>query len=219
VRNTNGRTVPALALGAGCELAGVEAVGDDRDATVAAVERGLEAADILVVCGGVSVGEHDHVKAAFAEARVGEVFWGVALRPGRPTWFGTLGPKLVFGLPGNPVSAMVTFHLLARPAAAAMLGLDERLWRLTARLAETYEKPPGRAHAVRCRLELTDDGWQAHPTGDQGSHVLTSMLGADALVTIGAEETTVGAGATVLAEPFAPLTAAVREAIPPPTRR
>jgi molybdopterin molybdotransferase len=223
VRNTNARAVPAQALGAGCELAAVESVGDDRDATLGAVERGLAEADLVVACGGVSVGEHDHVKAAFAAAGVEEVFWGVALRPGRPTWFGRTAsgaaPKLVFGLPGNPVSAMVTFHLFVRLAAAAMLGVEEQAWRIPATLAQSYEKAPGRAHAIRCRLEPGAAGWLATPTGEQGSHVLTSMLGADALVTIAAELETVETGSAVVAEPFSPLSFLAREAIPPPTRR
>ena len=77
-----------------------------------------------MLSGGVSVGPHDHVKPALAACGVDEVFWRVALRPGKPTWFGTRGDALVFGLPGNPVSAMVTFLLFARPALAALQGAD-----------------------------------------------------------------------------------------------
>jgi molybdopterin molybdotransferase len=105
----------------------------------------------------------------------------VALKPGRPTWFGTRGETLVFGLPGNPVSAMVTFLLLVRPALLALGGADPAARRTWARLARDCEKRPGRAHALRSRLELREDGWWAHPFARQGSHVLTSMLGADCL--------------------------------------
>ncbi|HYX78293.1 MAG TPA: gephyrin-like molybdotransferase Glp [Solirubrobacterales bacterium] len=185
VRNANAYSVPALAERAGAEVVAVEVAPDDRAATAAVLERAL-AADVAVVCGGVSVGEHDHVRAALAELGVEQVFWGVALRPGKPTWFGIHagGPEggaLVFGLPGNPVSAMVTFILLARPAIAALLGAPLEAKRTTAILDQPYDKRPGRAHAVRCTLELRDDGWHASPTGEQGSHVLTSMLGAEAL--------------------------------------
>ena len=164
-------------------------------------------ADVAVVCGGVSVGEHDAVRPALAALGAEEVFWGVALRPGRPTWFGVhadgpgAGGALAFGLPGNPVSAVVTFILLARPAIRALLGApaDDPL-RATAILDEAYEKPPGRAHAVRCRLELRDDGWHARPTGEQGSHVLTSMVGADALAIVPTASGSVPAGERVAIE-------------------
>jgi molybdopterin molybdotransferase len=162
--------------------------------------------DALLVAGGVSVGRHDHVKGALAELGVEERFWRVAMRPGGPTWFGVLHregarPTLVFGLPGNPVSAMVTFHLFARPALRAMTGLDPDAGRTHATLATTYRKKPGKAHYLRCRLELTDDGWRAHLTREhQGSHVLTSMLGADALAVIPIDAEEVAAGEQVEVE-------------------
>jgi molybdopterin molybdotransferase len=222
VRNTNARTIPAQAQLAGCEVVLNEVVGDDLDATTAALDRALADSDLLAACGGVSVGVHDHVKPALAELGVSEAFWGVALRPGRPTWFGFRdrpegGRTLVFGLPGNPVSAMVTFHLFARPAVAAMLGRPEPLSRIHARLAERYEKRPGRAHAVRCALELGDVGWSARPTGPQASHILTSMLGAHGLAVIPAGSGPVEAGARVAVEPFAGFSGPPAEAIPGPT--
>src|SRR5207302_6045099 len=91
---------------------------------------------------------------------------------------------LVFGLPGNPVSAVVTFLLFVRPAIRALSGADPARDRLMAVLDDGYSKQPGRTHAVRCRLELREDGWHARTTGPQGSHVLTSMLGADGLAMV-----------------------------------
>ena len=214
IRNSNAHSVPALVARSGAELVAVELVPDDRAATEAALERAL-AADVAVVCGGVSVGEHDHVRPALAELGAEEVFWGVALRPGKPTWFGTIPPRssapppvpagarrdvLVFGLPGNPVSAMVTFLLFARPAIRRMLGARDRRLAASAILDRDYPKPPGRAHLVRCRLELRDDGWHATPTKEQGSHVLTSMLGADALAILPTESAGVRAGERVAIE-------------------
>jgi molybdopterin molybdotransferase len=199
IRNSNAHSVPPLAELAGAELAAVEMVADDPEATRGALEQALEA-DVAVVCGGVSVGEHDHVRPALAELGAEEVFWGVALRPGKPTWFGTRGESLVFGLPGNPVSAMVTFQLFVRPAIRAMLGASDLVQEATAILDEDYPKQPGRAHLVRCRLELRDDGWHARPTGAQGSHVLTSMLGADALAVIPTAAETVRSGERVAIE-------------------
>jgi molybdopterin molybdotransferase len=187
VRNSNAYSIPSLGLGAGAEVAAVETVRDDPAATRAAIEAALQG-DIVVISGGVSVGQHDHVKSALDALDVEQVFWGVALKPGKPTWFGVApGGALVFGLPGNPVSAMVTFLLFARPAIRALLGAGERVGRASAILDEDLPKSPGRAHAVRCSLELRDDGWHARPTGNQDSHVLTSMLGADALAIVPTE--------------------------------
>ncbi len=200
IRNTNGPAVGALARAAGAEVVADEVVGDSRPETEAALARAL-AADVVVICGGVSVGEHDHVKAALAELGAQEVFWGVALRPGKPTWFGVApAGGLVFGLPGNPVSAMVTFIAFARPAIRAMLGAREQRRTTTARLGADYRKAAGRAELVRCRLELADDGWHAVPTKEQNSHVLTSMLGADALALLPAAAELVRAGERVQVE-------------------
>jgi molybdopterin molybdotransferase len=203
IRNTNRFAVAALSRLAGAEVVSVESVGDDRRATAKALERGLDA-DVLVSCGGVSVGEHDHVRPALEALGVQEVFWGVALRPGHPTWFGVAQrptrPTLVFGLPGNPVSAMVTFHLFVRPALLALTGEASEPRRAVAVMDERYPKRPGRAHAVRCRLELQDDGWHVRPTKAQGSHVLTSMLDADALALLEVERGDVSPGERVTFE-------------------
>jgi molybdopterin molybdotransferase len=196
VRNFNAYSVPALAEMWGAEVSVAGPVADRAEATREAIEPLLDA-DVAVVCGGVSVGEHDHVKAALAALGVEERFWKVALKPGKPTWFGTHGETLVFGLPGNPVSAMVTFLLLVRPALVAMGGGDPGSNRARATLAEDCEKLPGRAHAVRCRLELGADGCRAHPFPRQGSHVLTSMLGADCLALLPAGSGPVRAGEPV----------------------
>jgi molybdopterin molybdotransferase len=197
VRNSNAYTIPPLALSAGADVVAIETVKDDPELTRAAIERML-GGEIAVICGGVSVGEHDHVKAALASLDVEEVFWRVALKPGKPTWFG-VGPAgtLVFGLPGNPVSAMVTFLLFARPAIRVMSGAADSADRVHAILDQDLPKPPGRAHAVRCRLELGDDGWHAWPTGDQDSHILTSMLGAEALAIVPTDADPPTAGDTV----------------------
>ena len=141
VRNSNAYSVPALAELAGAEVAVAGPVPDRAEATREALAPLLEA-DVVVACGGVSVGEHDHVKGALAELGVEEEFWGVALKPGRPTWFGRRGETLVFGLPGNPVSAMVVFLLLVRPALVALGGGDPARPRTWARLAAACEKRP-----------------------------------------------------------------------------
>jgi molybdopterin molybdotransferase len=221
IHDSNSYALSALVQEAGAEPAHVAHLPDDPGATREALGAALSpelhqilspldgkfdavrAPDVVIVAGGVSVGRHDHVKGALADLGVEERFWRVAMRPGGPTWFGVLPrddsrPTLVFGLPGNPVSAMVTFHLFARPALRALAGLDPNAGRTQATLATAYRKKPGKAHYLRCRLELTDDGRRAHLTREsQGSHVLTSMLGADALAVMPAEAEEVAAGEQV----------------------
>jgi molybdopterin molybdotransferase len=107
------------------------------------------------------------------------------------------GGGLVFGLPGNPVSAIVTFLLFARPALLALVGHQDDPERTTAILDQDYPKQPGRAHAVRCRMTLAEDGWHARPTKEQGSHVLSSMIGADCLAFLPTDASSLEAGTRV----------------------
>jgi molybdopterin molybdotransferase len=200
VRNTNLFAVPALVRESAAECVAAGTVGDDEERTAAALEGALERADALVVCGGVSVGAHDHVRPVLARIGVEERFWRVALKPGKPTYFGTRGEQLVFGLPGNPVSAIVTFLLLARPALLALAGRDPAADRLTATLAEPIARLPQRAQAVRVELGGSRGAAVARPTGPQGSHVLSSMLGADGLALVAAGEGELGEGEPVEVE-------------------
>ena len=184
IRDSNATALAAQATRAGARVESVAHVGDDRELTIDALARAISSADVVCVSGGVSVGPHDHVKPALAAAGAREVFWGVALKPGKPTWFGTAGEALVFGLPGNPVSAMVTFHLFARPALRALAGAEPSDSHGTAVLDAPVRRSPDRDQAVRCLLRAADDGWHVEPTKAQGSHVLTSMLGAGALALV-----------------------------------
>jgi molybdopterin molybdotransferase len=206
IYDTSRFSLPALAGFAGAEVAPVETLRDDPEATRAAIGAAL-GSDVVVICGGVSVGPHDHVRAALSALGVEEHFWRVALRPGKPTWFGVSGAgtgedrTLVFGLPGNPVSAMVTFHVFVRPALRAMSGLGPHAPSATAVLDESYVSTPGRVEYLRCRVELADDGLRIRPSrASQGSHVLTSMLGADALAVIPAELQDLGPGQQLTVE-------------------
>jgi molybdopterin molybdotransferase len=171
---------------------------DDRVATEAGLADALQSADVVIVSGGVSVGPHDHVKPALESLGVEQVFWRVALQPGKPTWFGRRNGTLVFGLPGNPVSAVVTFSLFVRPALAALQGRSpERLLASEAVLATAVPRNPDREQAVRVRLERQDGRLVAIPNGPQGSHIVTSLLGADALALIAAGEGELAAGTSV----------------------
>ena len=202
--SSNGYALAAQAARAGAAVVLRESVEDTAEATRAAIERALAAANLVCVSGGVSVGPHDHVKPALAELGVEERFWGVRLKPGKPTWFGVLegepSPVLVLGVPGNPVSAMVTFRLFGWPALAAMQGAAADAARATALLDEPVARNPRREQAVRCRLAAAEDGLHVAPTGPQGSHVLSSMLGAGALALVPPGDGEVAAGERVEVE-------------------
>jgi molybdopterin molybdotransferase len=197
IYSSNGWALAGQAAAAGAEVVSEEAAPDSAGATRAALERALGLADVVCISGGVSVGPHDHVKSELAGLGVEQHFWGVSLKPGKPTWFGARGRVLVFGLPGNPVSAMVTFQLFARPALRALQGDHSWPSRSSGTLAAPVRLSPKRDQAVRVRLDPGEGGWLATPTGDQGSHRLTSMLGAGALAMLPAGEGELGEGERV----------------------
>lgn len=197
IRESSSHAVAAIARLAGADVRRSERVSDDAARTresIAAAAATQPRPDLLVVCGGMSVGRHDHVRPALRELGAEEGFFGLALRPGKPAWFGMLGETLVFGLPGNPVSAMVTCRLLVVPALRALQGADPAAERARAVADFDYGKRPGRAHALRVRLHAAEDGWHAVPTGAQGSHIVGSMLGADALAMVAADSEGFAAG-------------------------
>jgi len=203
IHDSNAITLAALAAATGADVAPTARATDTREAVEQTLAGALAGADVLVVSGGVSVGPHDHVKPALEALGVEQRFWRVALRPGRPTWFGTSAEgKLVFGLPGNPVSSMVTFHLFARPALLALQGAPFASGPVrTATLTEAVPRSSERDECVRVHLATTAAGvLTATPTGPQGSHVLTSMLGADGLALVTAGEGELAAGDPVAVE-------------------
>ena len=197
IYSSNAFALAGQAAAAGAQLVARETVPDTAAGTHAALERALSGSDVVIASGGVSVGPHDHVKDALRELGVAERFLRVALRPGKPTWFGTRADVLAFGLPGNPVSAMVTFELFVRPALAALQGADPAAPNASATLDEPVARNSRRQQALRVRLRHADDGLHALTTGEQGSHMLTSMLGADALALVPAGEGELGAGERV----------------------
>jgi len=201
IHNSNGVMLVALAGRCGASVRDAERLADDRRATEAALDEALSEADVVVISGGVSVGPHDHVKPALAELGVTEQFWRVALQPGKPTWFGTREHTLVFGLPGNPVSAFVTFVLFAWPAIAGLQGARcDREPTDSAVLGSSVRRNPQRDQALRVRLEHQDGHLVALPDGPQGSHIVTSLIGADALALVPAGEGELAAGSAVTLE-------------------
>jgi molybdopterin molybdotransferase len=201
IHNSNGPMLRSLAQAAGAIVSSCDRLPDDPAVTRDALARALDHADVLVISGGVSVGPHDHVKPALSALGVQELFWRVSLQPGGPTWFGARDDTLVFGLPGNPVSAVVTFTLFARPALGAMQGLVARP-RLDGegRLAVAVSQNPRREQAVRVRVERHDGTLAVTPNGPQGSHLVTSLVGADALAFIPPGDGELPAGSVVRLE-------------------
>jgi molybdopterin molybdotransferase len=192
----------AQASRCGAQVDGWRRLPDDAAATEAGLEAALAAAQVVIVSGGVSVGPHDHVKPALAKLGVEEVFWGVALQPGKPTWFGIREGTLVFGLPGNPVSAAVTFSLFVAPALFGLQGGRTETPEAEAVLRTDVPRNSRREQAIRVRLEHQDGTSVAVPNGPQGSHVITSLVGADALALIPPGQGSLAAGTPVKLAPL-----------------
>jgi molybdopterin molybdotransferase len=156
--------------------------------------------DVILTSGGVSVGEHDHVKAVFSERGTLD-FWRVAIRPGKPLAFGRWDRTLFFGLPGNPVSSMVTFELFVRPALLQMRGLTS-LFRptLQARLTAEARHETGRQSYQRAFVTHDGSGYLATPARGQGSHQMRGMVAANALLVLPShiEQIPAGGAVTVL---------------------
>jgi molybdopterin molybdotransferase len=198
VYEANGVILAAQLRSAGAEVERLAAVADDEAAHRAALEHGLEA-DVLVTSGGVSVGPHDLVRRIEAELGVEEVFWRVAVKPGKPVSFGTRGSTLVFGLPGNPVSSLVGFELFVRPAVLALQRHADPLPRFEpGRLAAALKRNPDRDQLIRARTRGVNDGAVVlEALTGQESHMIVRAALADALVLVPRGEGELLAGAPV----------------------
>lgn len=197
IPNANTYSLMAQTLEAGAEPINLGVVEDDLAAIEERIRWALAAADVLVSSAGVSVGELDLVKEALTRCGVDLHLWLVSMRPGKPITFGSLGERAVFGLPGNPVSAMVTFELFVRPFLRKMGG-HRALGRprLRARAQAPIPNPGLRRGYLRVSLAPDNGGWGARLTGDQGSGILRSMTLADGLAVV-PPDTTLGVGDTV----------------------
>jgi molybdopterin molybdotransferase len=198
IRNSNSYTAYGQASAAGGEPVMLGIARDDVAETRRLVAAALEH-DVVLTSGGVSVGEFDFVKQVQDELGVERRFWGVATKPGKPLAFGVRGQTLVFGVPGNPVAAMVSFELYIRPALLALQGRRD-LYRpyLMATSAEPVARTGERTEARRCRLLRRDGGWTFTTTGPQGSGILRSMALADGLAFIPAGHPGADAGASFM---------------------
>ncbi|HEX5975336.1 MAG TPA: gephyrin-like molybdotransferase Glp [Rubrobacteraceae bacterium] len=198
IYDSNSFALIAQAEEVGARARRITAASDDAAVLRNAVNEALETADVVVTSGGVSVGEKDLVKGTMLELGVEQVFWGVKFKPGKPLFFGARGDVSVFGLPGNPVSAMVCFELFVRPALVKMMGRQERgRPRIQVYFEKDVRNSFGRMHAMRVSLQETERGWLARSVGAQGSGLVSSLTKADALALIGPESEGVKAGEPV----------------------
>lgn len=184
IRNSNSSTAYGQVLAAGGVPVLLGIAPDDLPETRRLIAAALDH-DVVITSGGVSVGEFDFVKQVQDELGVERRFWGVAMKPGKPMAFGMYGNTLVFGVPGNPVAAMVCFELFVRPALLALQGRED-LYRpyVYAAAEETMKASKERTELRRCRLVRRQRGWGFTTTGPQGSGILRSMAQADGLVVV-----------------------------------
>lgn len=195
VRNANTPVLAALLENWGAEVVDLGIVPDERLAYVEALTMARRA-DAVVTSGGVSMGEKDLLRPVLDGMGFREKFWRVDLKPGRPLLFGLLGETPLFGLPGNPVSAAVTAEVFVRPALRRMLG-HTRLFRpvVPAVFTDEVRRSPGRPELLRVVLERVGAGWAARATrAEQGSDILTSLVGANGLAWLDADREVVRAG-------------------------
>lgn len=202
IYDSNRYGVRAMLARMGCECLDLGIIPDDPAQLRAAFIRADEEADVLITTGGVSVGEADFTKQLLDE--LGEIgFWKLAIKPGKPFAFGRLPRAWFFGLPGNPVSAMVTFDQLVQPALAKLAGQHfERPLQLQAIAAEPLKKSPGRLDFQRGVMSQGPNGLEVRSTGSQDSAVFSSLSRANCYIVLERERGRVAAGETVTVEPF-----------------
>jgi molybdopterin molybdotransferase len=200
--DSNRFSLHGLVEAAGGEPTDHGIVPDLYDVLHARLRAAAATADIVLTSGGVSVGDYDLVKAVLQDAG-GIHFWQVAMQPGRPLAVGRIGAAHFFGLPGNPVASMLTFHLFVRPALWKLAGRRELFPpRFHAVAVEPMSKKTGRREFKRGILSYTGERWEVRITGPQGSGILTSMTLANCFVVIEEERGDIAAGETVSVESF-----------------
>jgi molybdopterin molybdotransferase len=173
-------------------------IARDRKEEIAEKLRQGIRADVLISSAGVSVGDYDFVKDVLEDLGMEMVFWKVAMRPGQPLAFGTIGEKPVFGLPGNPVSSMISFEQFVRPSLLKMMG-HRQLFRpvIEAILKEEIRKMTGRRYFIRGTVSIEKNQYSVTTTGEQGSGILRSMVRANGLIVISEDQEMVRAGEKV----------------------
>lgn len=206
IRDANTPALVAALRDSGIEPLRAECVDDEKEIIAAALAAALERADVTISVGGVSVGDFDFVKDVAEELGVETLFWKVAMKPGKPNYFGRKGKSFLFGLPGNPVSALVSFHELVKPALRAMTGRrggGGHGGPLRARLEGALRKRTHRLEFIRGRLGRNDQGEMiVSPLTGQESHKLGALARADCLILFPRDEKRLEAGSIVETQPL-----------------
>ena len=205
IRNSNGPMLTAMAQRNCQEVTDLGIGRDDRDALRDLIQQGLTH-DVLVLSGGVSAGKLDLVPSLLQEAGVKQVFHKVKIKPGKPVWFGVLDTDspsnqktFVFGLPGNPVSSMVCYHIFVAPLLRYLAGDVFQVPHVQAQLTSFHSQRPGRTTYWPSRLTVTETGWQAEPLAWKGSADLKTLIQANGFIVMPAEQAEFPAGTRVAA--------------------
>ena len=198
--NSNSYSIAAQVMDSGAVTMQMGIAKDEREDLAAKFQTALRA-DVVISSGGVSVGDYDLVKDIMKEVGSKMQFWQVAMRPGRPLAYGTIGNIPLFGLPGNPVSSMISFEQFIRPALLKMMG-HKKIFRKTVKaiLKESIEKRKGLTHFIRAIVSFTDGRYTASTTGEQGSGILKSMVMANGLIVASEDAELIKAGSEVLVQ-------------------
>jgi molybdopterin molybdotransferase len=199
------------ALSAALRTSGVidfttQRIVDTPEALRQSMVQGLAGRDVIITVGGVSMGDRDFVRDVCVSLGIEQMFWQIAMKPGKPNYFGTYTSdagqrKLVFGLPGNPVSALVSYLMLVRPALRKMMGeryVSPEL--ISARLSSEVRKEKGKLEFTRGRLKIDDGDWVVKQVGRQGSHMLGGMTSANCLIHCPADKELIPTGETVFVQ-------------------
>jgi molybdopterin molybdotransferase len=198
VRDTNAFFLASALDKIGVESHMIERVPDEKKLLLYAVSKSIESADVIIVTGGVSVAEYNVMGPIFSELGVEQHFWEVAITPDKPVFFGTLGNKIIFGLPGNPVMVGVLFYELVLPALLTMMGRRAVfLQRMNARLESDLTKRVGRLEFIRGYLSWMGDSWTVVPFMKQESHMMSTFANSNCIIVFPEDKERLGKGEKV----------------------
>ena len=186
VRDSNSYSLAAQVKDAGARYIRYGIVRDNKNDLKEAVKKAVSECDLILISGGVSVGDYDYIREILNESGAQEIFWGVKQKPGKPLAFYKSGKKPIFGLPGNPVSVMVCFEIYVRPLIRKMMGEKDISRKIiSAKAFHSFKHEPGRKEFIRVKIKRDkDNNYFANITGEQGSGILTSMAQADGIAEI-----------------------------------
>ncbi|HEY9773560.1 MAG TPA: gephyrin-like molybdotransferase Glp [Planktothrix sp.] len=203
IYDSNSFALDAAVRALGVETTAILHARDTREQTHKAFAEALAKSDVVISAGGVSVGDYDHVKDVLEqELGAKTIFWRVKIKPGKPVYFGAVGEKLVFALPGNPVSALITYHLFVKPALLKLIGVPEpEVERLPAVLKAPLRKKAGRLDFVRAlTVRASDNTLALTATRGQDSHMLSGLAKANSLIRFAADDEFMPEGTSTLVD-------------------